>query len=286
MNDAMTNPANTEDQPDARPVVYLCGGTQSSGSTLISWCFLQRADMDGVLDQRNEVLPTISPRAAQPYGWCKFTISCFRFSEVKVHLEDEGWEVRPLLVVRDVRTALNSLLVKSYGRNGITAEEPPLRMRFRRFKEDWELFRRMKWPMLQYERFIHQPEQELRRACGAMGLGWDDGMLHWHKRSSNIASPVHGNATFRQTCGENLAETLKPARADFSVDRIPPADLQWLEEEFAEFNRDEGYPAQLARRNAWNGPGDRLTPRWENTRRYRKKRRKNPLWFIVDALSR
>jgi hypothetical protein len=37
--------------------LYLCGAPQSSGSSLISWCFLQRGDTDGVLDARNDLLP-------------------------------------------------------------------------------------------------------------------------------------------------------------------------------------------------------------------------------------
>ena len=56
-----------------------------------------------------------------------------------VGLEDEGWDVLPLLVVRDVRSVFRSLLGKDYGSNGITAEEPPLRMRLRRFEEDWNI---------------------------------------------------------------------------------------------------------------------------------------------------
>ncbi len=281
----MNNPtAETSGDGGQKPILYLCAGTQSSGSTLISWCFLQRADMDGILDQRGDILPALTPRAAHPYAWCKFTVNCFRLSEAMAYAADEGWDVRPLLVVRDVRAVLNSLLVKSYGRNGTTGEEPPLRLRLRRFKEDWETARRENWPMLQYEQFIHQPEQTLRDACAAMGLAWDEGMLHWPKQKSSILAPIHGNATFRQTCGEDLAETLRPARADLTVDRIPPEDLAWLETEFAEFNQANGYPAQAERRTPWTGTVQRLIPRWENTRRYRK-RRKNPLSRFVDAIT-
>ena len=114
--------------------LYLCAGLQSSGSTVVSWCFLQRADMDGVFDARNDILPEVPP-VATPLAWCKITISSFRFSEMKAYYEDEGYAVHPLLVVRDVRAVFNSLLKKHYGSNGITAEEPPLRMRLRRFRE-------------------------------------------------------------------------------------------------------------------------------------------------------
>src|SRR5436305_1153439 len=113
--------------------LYLCAGLQSSGSTLVSWCFLQRADMDGVLDARFDHLPRIPTTLNAPLAWCKFTVACFRFSEVQHYLEDEGYVVHPLLVVRDVRAVFNSLIRKVYGRNGVTADDPPLRLRLERF---------------------------------------------------------------------------------------------------------------------------------------------------------
>src|SRR5688572_25042630 len=99
--------------------LYLCAGPQSSGSTLVSWCFLQRADTDGILDARNDVLPDLAG-IASPRAWCKLTISCFRLREMAAHYQDEGWLVRPLLVVRDVRAVFNSMLTKKYSRNGVT----------------------------------------------------------------------------------------------------------------------------------------------------------------------
>ena len=41
--------------------LILCGGLQSSGTTLISYCFLQRGDTDGVLDADNDLLPALDP---------------------------------------------------------------------------------------------------------------------------------------------------------------------------------------------------------------------------------
>jgi hypothetical protein len=267
-----------------RPILYLCAGTQSSGSTLVSWCFLQRQDMDGILDQRGDILPAIDPALARPFAWCKFTVNCFRLGEATTYFEEQGWEVRPLLVVRDVRSVLNSLVNKSYGRNGVTAEEPPLRMRMRRFKEDWEAFRGGGGAMLQYERFVTHPEAALREVCEKLALPWDEGMLLWSKAKSDIAAPIHGNATFRQTRGQSLQETVNPSLAKLKVDAIPPADLAWLESEFAEFNRVEGYPAHAERTVAWTGEIDRLMPRWENTRRYKKKTRRNLLMRAARAL--
>src|SRR4051812_8690464 len=198
--------------------LHLCAGLQSSGSTVVSWCFLQRADMDGVFDARNDVLPAI-PEIKTPLAWCKITISSFRYSEMQAYYQDAGWDVRPLLVVRDVRAVFNSLLGKHYGSNGITAEEPPLRMRLRRFKEDWQLFRDRGWPILRYETLVHEPEATLRSACDGMGLPWDPGMMSWPKRKEDFAAPAHGSPTFRASLGKalNFADAVNPKLSELKT---------------------------------------------------------------------
>ena len=268
--------------------LHLCAGLQSSGSTIVSWCFLQRADMDGVFDARNDVLPEI-PDVATPRAWCKITVSSFRFSEMKAYYEDEGWEVRPLLVVRDVRAVFNSLLKKHYGSNGITAEEPPLRMRLRRFKEDWELFRDRGWPTIRYETLVVEPEPTLRKTCEAIGLEWDAGMMTWPKGKEQISAPRHGSPTFRQSLGAtpgggSFAETVKPSLADLRVANVPPEDLAWMEREFSDFNRAFGYVEHATSPANWTGHEKRAVPRWENTRRYRKSQR--PFNKFQEAVSR
>jgi hypothetical protein len=266
-------------------ILYLCGGLQSSGSTLISWCFLQRRDMDGFLDQRGDILANIPPTMGKPLAWCKFTINTFRFSEVRIHFEDEGWEVRPLLVIRDVRSVFNSLIGKSYGRNGVTGEEPPLRMRLRRFREDWDLFRANDWPIVRYESIVAEPEPTLRQACQKMELPWDEGMLSWPKTMADIAAPIHGNASFNSTREGNLLKTLNPGMAVIKTDSIPPADLTWIEQQFEHFNQMYGYPLHLPAGQSWTDPSQRAIPRWENTRRYKKRMKRNVLLRVVRAIS-
>jgi hypothetical protein len=266
--------------------LHLCAGLQSSGSTVVSWCFLQRADMDGVFDARNDVLPAI-PAVRTPRAWCKITISSFRYTEMAAYYEDEGWRPSPLLVVRDVRAVFNSLLGKHYGSNGITAEEPPLRMRLRRFKEDYQLFRERGWPIIRYETLVRDdPAPVLRTACDAMGLPWDDGMLNWPKRKEDFAAPAHGSPTFRSTLGQgaNLRATINPRLADLKTKAVPPADLDWMEKEFAAFNREMDYP-EHAPRTAPASPDapTRAVPRWENTRRFRRSQK--PLAKIIAAVT-
>src|SRR5690242_18747883 len=113
--------------------MILCAGLQSGGTTLVSWCFLQRADTNGVLDMAHDNLRVNFEAVTTPVVWVKMTVGAFRWSDVCQMYRDLGWQPEPLLVVRDVRATFASLMKKDYGFNGTTAEEPPLRMRFRRF---------------------------------------------------------------------------------------------------------------------------------------------------------
>src|SRR3954471_5362148 len=153
--------------------LILCGGLQSSGTTLISYCFLQRADTNGVLDADNDLLPAIDERLARPFAWYKTTISSFRLSEIAQYYRDSGWEVRTLLVLRDLRRMWASLRTKPYGRNGITAEDPPLQVRVRRFVEDWRHMRSTGGAIVRYEDFVASPTETMQRACLDLGLSWD-----------------------------------------------------------------------------------------------------------------
>jgi hypothetical protein len=258
----------------------LCGAPQSSGSTLVSWCFLQRGDMDGVLDARNDLLPDV-PEVTAANAWCKFTVSSFRLLDVARHLEDDGWRVRPVLVARDVRAVFNSLMTKPYGRNGVTAEEPPLRLRLRRFRRDWEHARRSGWPVVRYESYVEAPEATLRDACGQLGLAWDPAMLTWPKPRERITAPGHGSPTFRASRGGSLGDTLRPELCAPVTEHVPEDDLRWLESEFAEYNRAMGYPAHV---DAAPRVAGRARPSFEHTRRYRHTL--TPLARLRRAVSR
>lgn len=265
-------------------ILHLCGGLQSSGSTLVSWCFLQRRDMDGVLDARFDTLPALAP-TLRGGAWCKFTIACFRFSEVRAHFEDAGWTVRPLLVVRDVRAVFNSLIRKPYGRNGITADDPPLRLRLRRFGEDWKMFQERNWPIFRYEDMLENPETAIREICGRMELPWDEGMLSWPKGLEEISDAKFGNETFISSRGQTLQQTVKPHLADIKTQHIPVGDLEWMEHHFAEMNRTMRYPEHVPSAIAPDQPTVAL-PTFENTRRCERIRRKRGLPRLLDYLNR
>jgi hypothetical protein len=262
--------------PPDRKVLYLCGGMQSSGTTLVSWCFLQRADMDGVLDGANDLLPSLDPALGRPLAWYKTPLACFRLCELVDHYSDQGWEVHPLLVVRDLRKIWASLLTKSYGVNGITAEDPPLGMRVRRFIHDWEQFRSNDWPILRYESLVESPRKTLLEACTRLGLPWDEGMIAWPKRPAEIAEiGWGGNDTFWKTRAANLVETLAAHAQRSRTEKIPAMDLSWLESEFREFNAANGYPLHLEMpATDWAASPP---PSFTVTRRYRWETARKPL---------
>ena len=212
------------------------------------------------------------------------TISCFRMSEMAAFFTDEGGDVRPMLVMRDLRAVFNSLMSKSYGRNGITAEEPPLRMRLRRVYQDWQSAVANGWPILRYESFVMEPEASLRKVCEEMRIPWDAGMMTWPKQREQIAAPVHGSPTFRESRGEKLVDTLNPKLCELKVERIPQDDLKWLESEFADLNRAMGYPDHVT--PPAGATVGRLVPSYENTRRYKRSRKPLArLGAIISKLS-
>lgn len=262
-------------------VLLLCAGLQSSGSTLVSWCFLQRGDTDGVLDANGDMIPQPPEGLKSEYLWYKTTISSFRLTEMVTLAEDAGYRVRPLLVVRDVRAVWASLAGKRYGANGTTAEDPPLRLRLRRFLEDWEEFVARGWPRLQYEAFVREPQAELEKACSALGLPWDGAMMSWPKPAEDIADRRHGNPTFLKSRRGGLLESLDRGGRQEVRGAIGGEDLAWMEQEFRAFNEANGYPAHVEGGAAHAG---RAQPSFASTRRAKWRRREKPLRAMLWAL--
>ena len=260
--------------------VILATGLQSSGSTLLSWCFLQREDMNGVLDGDTDLIPLLPAAIDTEFAWYKTTISSFTLQDQLACLEDDGFKVLPLLMVRDVRVVWASLVRKHYGRNGITAEDPPLRLRFRRFLGSWQYALEHQIPVVKYEAFVQQPEAVLKECCEALSLPWDEGMLHWPKPASGIANMRHGNATFRDSNKRGLLAAIKQPQGEFSGE-IHEQDLEWLDEHFAEFNRVMGYPAQIT--SVTRLPG-RLVPDWQQSRRCKWRLRQKPFRYWLSKL--
>ncbi len=267
--------------------LVVCAGLQSGGTTLISYCFLQRGDTDGVLDADNDLLPALDPRLARPIAWYKTTISSFRLSEIATHYRDAGWDVRPLLVLRDLRAVWASLTKKEYGRNGITAEDPPLRLRVRRFVDDWRDLAATGAAMFRYEDFVAEPAMTLQGVCGQLGLPWDAAMLGWPKPPERIAHRNNGNESFLAPRGPGVLESLARYKRP-NAPRLPADDLHWLETEFRDYNEANGYPLHLIDvcQPAVVTNADLATPNFEVTRRYVWETSRKPFRWLLAQFGR
>src|SRR5262249_29100148 len=93
----------------SRRRMILAAGLQSGGTTIVSWCFLQRRDTNGVLDMANESIHVSFGKVTEPIVWVKMTVGSFRWFDVSEVYRDLGWQPEPLLIVRDVRSAFSSL---------------------------------------------------------------------------------------------------------------------------------------------------------------------------------
>ena len=277
---------NVVPRDDKRKTVWLGFGLQSGGTTLISYCFLQRHDMFGVLDWFHDRLPDAPPNPRPGRYWCKSTIASFRAEETIAYFEDLGYRIQPLLVVRDVRRAFDSLIGKPYGRNSTTAEDPPLRTRFRRFSEDWRFFRTHGLPIMKLEAFIQAPEEALRRACAQMELDWDPAMVDWPKPPGAVWDGRGGNQGFIDGIGANLAASLRPAEVARPLRKIGRVDIDWLDTVFADYNAALGYPKRLPVDQTARLPADALVPDIRQATRYPAMQRRERLYRAVPALRR
>ena len=261
--------------------VVLATGLQSSGSSLLSWCFLQRNDMDGVLDGDTDIIPIVPAGITTPLVWYKTTISSFTLEDQIACLQDEGYRVTPVLVVRDVRAVWSSLATKPYGRNGITAEDPPLRLRFRRFLKSWEYARQHQIPVICYEQFLDQPEAVLKQCCTDLSIPWDEGMVTWPKSADKLTDTRHGNATFRQSSKKDLISDISKPQTNVVTGVLPAEDMAWLDQQFAEFNRSMGYPGHI---DGFTTTTGRSVPDWMVTRLSKWRLRQKPFRYLLSKL--
>jgi hypothetical protein len=254
--------------------MILCAGLQSGGTTLVSWCFLQRRDTNGVLDTPSDLIQPRFERVREPIVWVKQTVASFRWLDLCETYRDLGWEPEPLLIVRDVRAAYSSLIRKSYGVNGTTAEDPPLRMRFRRFLRDWELFRAHGWPIIKFEDLIRDHRATLAKACTELSLPWDEGMITWPKKPSEIAYGKEnwGKKSIQESFEKsiqkgNLAAATMQDRAKMRLDNLPASELRWLEETFSDYNSFHHYPKEVRPTLGEKVPTNMPSPCYQGTAR-------------------
>lgn len=263
-----------------KPLI-LAVGMQSSGSTLISWCFLQHSQIDGVMDGDGDIFPQIPPTITAEYIWFKTTISSFTLADLVAVAEDEGYLVKPVVIVRDPRAVWLSLAGKSYGRNGITVEDPSLRLRFRHFLSSWHYALKNEIPICKFEDFVENPEETLKDLCQKLEISWDNGMLEWPKHADQIANTRHGNATFRESAKTGLIEALKNKPAKTLAGEMFKEDLDWLDKTFRHFNETNGYPKNIS--EIITRPG-RAAPSWDNCRRKKWRLKQKFFRYLMTKL--
>lgn len=277
--------------------MILCAGLQSGGTTLVSWCFLQRRDTNGVLDMPSDVIQPAFEKVKEPIVWVKMTIASFRWLDLYETYRDLGWKPEPLMVVRDVRAAYSSLIMKPYGINGTTAEDPPLRMRFRRFLHDWELFRTNGWPIIKFEDLISEHRAVLSNICADLSLPWDEGMISWPKKTSEIAFNKDNynkeklQETFESSIEEgNLSTAKLQDRANLRIDNLPVSELEWLEETFSAYNRFHRYPQEVRPTSSQETPTSLPAPHYKGTTRNwyysEMERLRNEYWRLISENER
>lgn len=191
--------------------LYLCGGMQSSGTTLVSMCFLQRDDMDGVYDMDNPFIQQDFSKVFTKRVWVKMTIGSFRLAELVNLYSAQGWDVRPILVIRNEGEILASLKNKWYGLDGCTGDDPPLLVRLLRYRHDIQDCADLGWTKLDYAELIERPEEALRSSCVSMGLEWDPRMSDWSVDPTAFAYPSDGNLSLRESFqdGQGLLHAIK-----------------------------------------------------------------------------
>ena len=173
---------------------------------------------------------------------------------------------------------------KPYGAERDYGRRPPLRIRLRRFHEDCRAFQAAGWPVLRYESLLEQPEATLRSTCADLKLPWDDGMLSWPKAVREIADAQWGNDTFWTTRGETLAQTLANHASRQKPLAIAQADLEWLDGEFGEYNRQYGYPLHVGPAAAASQPAGGEAPSFQVTRRYEWETHRKPVRWLLDRI--
>ncbi len=180
-----------------------------------------------------------------------------------------------------------SLCKKSYGRNGITAEDPPLRLRVRRFVEDWRDAAKNGTALIRYEDFVTSPEIALKLACTRLDLPWDPAMLTWPKEPECIADRKNGNGSFWSSRNTGLMQTLVRYREKPNGFVLPAADLQWLESEFRDFHELSGYPLHINVAAQTAPESDAFAgPSFEVTRRYKWETAQKPFRWLLAQLGR
>lgn len=227
--------------------IFLLEGLQSGGSSLVSTCFLQHPDANGILDlhhfnnlqgifkaHRKEILKDFFMFKGK-YFVVKFTCGHYNIHEMIESCDFLREKIIPVAITRDPRSVISSWLRRfgslknvysGYtGRDGRfwDTEVKPW-SRIIRFCEDISWYSKQGYPVVIYEKLCVDPEKTLMAVCDQIGMPYRRDMVTWTKSAHEIfnysAGNVHGPRFDRNLAKCNCdfdEQMLKNIQTDFNV---------------------------------------------------------------------
>lgn len=196
--------------------IILLEGLQSGGSTLVSACFLQHPNANGILDlfhfsamhnffrcHRRQILKSGFTFKA-PDLVVKFTCGHYNVHEMLKSFTAYEERIVPVAIVRDPRSVVSSWL-RRFGSlenvySGYTGKsgnfwDTPIKPwdRIARFCDDLKWYKDNGHPIITYEKLCINPEQTLMKACEQIGLPYSRDMITWPKPDHDMLNTGGGN---------------------------------------------------------------------------------------------
>ncbi|WP_147291825.1 hypothetical protein [Alteromonas aestuariivivens] len=201
--------------------------------------------------------------AKKPVTWVKMTTISFTWQEVAEVYSLQGYQVFPLLIVRNPFDAWVSLKSKWYGLNSTTAEDPPLILRFRRFLRDWEWFVSQGHPIINFETFVANPKDALQEACKSLPIDYHEFMTEGETKLKDIAYVSESNQSFLSSLTKGVSQQIASKTKSISSE-----EAQWLTSNFSEIITAYGYQNHHHVHDEPSVLGGHLVPHPFDSRRY------------------
>lgn len=216
--------------------MILATGMQSGGTTLVSAAFLKHPDLDGILDMASDRIEVNLSQVTTPVAWVKMTTIAYRWQEVASVYAMYGYKAYPLMIVRNPFDVWVSLKKKWYGLNGLTAEDPPLAIRFLRFLEDWKAFQHSGYPIIQFEHFVEDPSTQIHSVLDKLPVNFDDKMVNGETDLNTISYVSESNASFIQSLSVGASNIVA-----FKQSVITEREANWIHDQLSDYIEYYGY---------------------------------------------
>ena len=116
---------------------------------------------------------------------------------------------------------------------------------------------------------MEKEQSALMDICQKMSIEWDEGMVSWPKKRSDIAYVGKTNQTLEDSMEKGSLTAAKlPGKAKISVDRLPKSELEWLEETFSAYNEFHNYPRKILHSEGKEASSSMPIPCYKGTQMY------------------